>query len=155
MLDDGVFIFENVKPDMDYISKILAFDVRHLESVAHADLSKYCAALGQFIIFFKSQVNSVNAELYKNKKTLEDSINERLREKPDILKKHKTKASAVEFIINEDQALIAIKNVIEAQKLELMRVEGMDRPVSELIAVFKKEMSRRENELWQTRQERK
>jgi len=44
---------------------------------------------------------------------------------------------------------------MEALQDELLLLEGIDKTISELIATFKRELTRRENELYATRQERK
>ena len=44
---------------------------------------------------------------------------------------------------------------IEDLKLELIKTEGIDKAINEYIATFKKELSRREQELFATRAERR
>jgi len=44
---------------------------------------------------------------------------------------------------------------MEPLKDEIVLVEGMDKVIGELISSFKRELTRRENELYRIRQERK
>ena len=72
----------------------------------------------------------------------------------DTLKRYKTKAAAVEFVISTSEALNQIRKDVDTLKEELMRVEGVDKMISDLIATFKRELTRRENELYTVRKER-
>ena len=71
------------------------------------------------------------------------------------MKKHKTKASAADFIISTNLDLMDAQSKLETIQRELIQVEGMDKVVSELIATIKRELTRRENELYQVRMERR
>ena len=44
---------------------------------------------------------------------------------------------------------------LDELKIEMIQVDGMEKNISELIATIKRELTRRENELYATRQERK
>ena len=58
-------------------------------------------------------------------------------------------------ILFSRHALKDKKLTIEDIDFELKETEGMDKVIPEYIAVFKRELTRRENELWHTRNERR
>jgi len=73
---------------------------------------------------------------------------------PEIIKTYKTQGAAKEYVIGSNAESAAIKEKLLKLKDELILVEGMDRAVVELIAAFKRELTRRDNELYFTRKER-
>ena len=146
-------LFENLKADTDYIDKILQFDVRKLESVDSVEISQYCIALGQYLIYLKYQMNKTRAELTQKKRFLEGVINQRLT--PALIKKFKTKTNAVDDITKNSKTIINLEKEINPLHDELILLDGVDKSISELIAAFKRELTRRDNELYTIKQERR
>ena len=146
-------LFEKLKADTGYIDKILQFDVRKLESVDSVEISQYCIALGQYLIYLKYQMNKTRAELTQKKRFLESVINQRLT--PAIIKKFKTKTNAVDDITKNSKTIINLEKEINPLQDELILLDGVDKSISELIAAFKRELTRRDNELYTIKQERK
>jgi len=70
-------------------------------------------------------------------------------------KKFKTKAAALDYIISINEVLMDTQTKLDTVCDELMQIEGMDKVISELIATIKRELTRRENELYQVRRERR
>ena len=151
-MDKGVLSFTNSQPDQDYIDSIFAFDVRKLDSTDTVDISKYTLALSQYSIYFKYQQNVTRSEIIKKQRFIDSTVN--LLITKDILKEYKTKKDATCYIINTTEELSLAEQEMEAWKDELILLDGIDKHISELIAAFKREMTRRENEQWQTRKER-
>lgn len=151
-MDKGVFLFEKVKPDIDFINEILVFDVRKLETLSGPMISKYAVALAQYLIYFKSEVNKTKVKIHQKQRALNSGIEITLDKA--TLKKYNTKSSAVEYVISTSAALSQIRKDVDLLKEELMRVEGVDKMISDLIATFKRELTRRENELYTVRKER-
>lgn len=152
-MDEGMLSFNKIRPDKSFIDEVFKFDVRNLENTDSMEISKYATALSQYLIYFKSQVNKTKATIYKKKRFIESSVNQLITK--DVLKQYKTKRDATYFIISNTASLNEVKDSIEALEEELILVEGIDKAISELIATFKRELTRRENELYQIRQERK
>lgn len=152
-MDEGMLSFNKIRPDKSFIDEVFKFDVRNLENTDSMEISKYATALSQYLIYFKSQVNKTKATIYKKKRFIESSVNQLITK--DVLKQYKTKRDATYFIISNTASLNKVKDSIEALEEELILVEGIDKAISELIATFKRELTRRENELYQIRQERK
>jgi hypothetical protein len=150
---DDVLLFKDMEPDKDYIKKIFHFDVRRLEGVDGIEISQYCIALSQYLIFLKYQTNKTRSEL-QNKKRMVDNTLDILLTK-ELIKEYGTKTNAVAHIMSNSKELINLNNAMEPLKDELTVLEGMDRVIGELIAAFKRELTRRENELYRIRQERK
>ena len=94
----------------------------------------------------------IKVEIHRKQRALDSGINQVLTK--DVIKQYKTKAAAAEFIISNSQELNVIRNEVDRLKDELMIVEGVDKTISDLIATLKREMTRRENELYITRKER-
>jgi hypothetical protein len=146
-------LFENLKINKNYIEKIFQFDVRKLEHTDSLEVSQYCIALGQYLIYLRYQTNQTRAELTQKKRFLENVINQRLT--PALIKKFKTKTNAVDDIVKNSKTINNLQNEINPLQDELIMLDGLDKSISELIAAFKRELTRRENELYTVRQERK
>lgn len=152
-MDKNVLFFRDINPDKEFIEKIFHLDVRKLEAIDGIEISKYCIALAQYLIFLKYQINKTKSELLNKKRLVEGTLDLLLTKK--LIKDYGTKTTAVAHIMSISKELIALTNIMEPLKDELVLVEGMDKAISELIAAFKRELTRRENELYRIRQERK
>jgi hypothetical protein len=147
-----VFSYEKVKPNQGLIDEIWNFDVSTLESVEDTRLSKYTIALGQWLIYYKSQTNIVRSELNKKQSDLEFVLSGVIG--PAEVKLHGTKTAAVTYLLQTDAVISKMNDEITKLKTDLVRTDGVDKAVSELIAAFKRELSRRENELYTIRKEK-
>jgi len=146
-------LFENINIDKSFIAKIFQFDIRKLETTDGVEISQYCTALGQYLIYLKYQTNKTKVELSRKKRVLEGVINQRLT--PDLIKKFGNKTNAVSDIMKNSKSIDNLQKEIEPLQDELMLLDGLDKTISELIAVFKRELTRRDNELYTIRQERR
>lgn len=151
-MDKGVMLFENVKPDIEYINQILTFNAQNLDSLDSVTVSKYAVALSQYLIYFKAETNRARVSVHQKQRALDIGINQVLTK--DVLKRYKTKSAAVEYMIENSPELNMIKKGIDALKDELMIVEGVDKMISDLVATLKRDLTRRENELYTIRKER-
>jgi hypothetical protein len=98
-------------------------------------------------------MNKTKVELAQKKRILDGVINQRLT--PALIKQFGTKTNAVADIMKNSKSIGSLQAEMEPLQDELMLLDGVDRTISELIAVFKRELTRRENELYTIRQERK
>lgn len=144
--------FKHTKPDKDFIESIFAFDVRKLEQTDSLKISQFVIALSQYSIYFKSKQNETKAEIVKKQRFIDATVIQLITK--DVLKEYTTKTAASTYIIENTEVLYKAKKVIEGFKDELILLEGVDKSISEYIAAFKRELTRRENELWQTKKER-
>lgn len=151
-MEEDVLFFKSVKPNDDLIKEIFNYDVRTLETTSDVLLSKYAIALAQYLIYFKSQANKTKVELGRKKRVLDSGVAQLITK--EVLKQYKTKADASGYIISNTRELDGLNEGIENLKDELILIDGIDKTVSELIATFKRELTRRENELYTTRRER-
>ena len=151
-MDQGILSFRRVHPDRDFIDEIFTFNVRNLESTPGVDISKYTIALAQWLVYYKSETNQTKVLLLKKQRILDGAVSQLLT--TEILKTYKTKSAATDHIISSTQNLNTMQTEIYAIKDELMLLEGVDKTISELIAAFKRELTRRENELYSVRRER-
>jgi vacuolar-type H+-ATPase subunit I/STV1 len=72
-----------------------------------------------------------------------------------LLKEHKTRSSAVDFLVSTNDYLTETQSKLDILNIELMHIDGIDKNISELIATIKRELTRREKELYTVRMERK
>lgn len=151
-MDKGVKLFENVKPDIEYINEILTFNAQNLDSLESTTVSKYAVALSQYLIYFKAETNRARVAIHQKQRALDTGINQVLTK--DVLKQYKTKTAAVEYIMSNSPELTIIKSGIDRLRDELMIVEGVDKTISDLVATLKRDLTRRENELYTIRKER-
>jgi hypothetical protein len=151
-MNKDIWSYEKVKPNQNLIDEIWNFDVNTLESVEDIRISKYTIALGQWLIYYRSQTNMVRAELNKKQSDLEFVLSSVIG--PADVKKYGTKTAATAYMTQTDPTISKMNDVITGLKSDLTRVDGIDKAVSELIAAFKRELSRRENELYTIRKEK-
>ena len=151
-MDPGVFAFQKVKPKLDFIEEILTCDVRKLEQIDSSTISQYSLAMSQYSIYFKSQINQTKAELFHKQRILDTTVTQLLTK--DILKKYKTKKDASVYIISSTEDLSLTEDSMYDLKEQLMLLDGIDKTISEYIACFKRELTRRADEHWQLNKER-
>jgi hypothetical protein len=154
-MDQDVLSFEKIRINHDLLEEVWTLDPRQLEHIKGHVLSSYAIALAQYLVYFTYQRNMSKAEQHKKNKYMERKTSLMLSSDPDLLKKYKTKAAAKDFLVSTDEDLMLVQTSLDALYEELMWIEGMDKVISELIATIKRELTRRENELYQVRMERR
>lgn len=151
---NDLFSFQNVKLNRDLLDEIWSFDPNTLESKDDVTISRYAIGLAQYLVYFRSEYNRNKAVLAKKKQLLDASLVMALDNSKDI-KGFKTKAAATEYLITTDSKLSVLNEEINNLKEELTYLEGVDKSVSEYIATFKRDLTRREKELNTVRSERR
>ena len=151
-MDEELLSFTKVQPRKDLIDEIFSFDVKNLNSTDDIVLSQYTIALAQYLVYYRVQVNDTKAKVNQLNSDLDFLVAAWMT--PEILKEHKTQTAAREYLIRSNSESASMRDRLEKLKSDLIRVEGIDRAVSELIAAFKREMTRRDNELYTIRKER-
>jgi hypothetical protein len=131
-MDKGVLSFNSVNPNKDLIDEIWSFDVKNAESVTEATISKYIIALGQWLIYYRAQVNDTKAQISQLNSDVEFLIATWMTTK--ILKEHKTQTAARDYLIRTNPESSIMRDKITKLKQELIKVEGIDKAVIELIA---------------------
>jgi len=154
-MNPDVLSFQNIKINHDLLNEVWKFDPRTLDTLKGAKLSSYAMALAQYLIYFTYQCNLSKAEIHRLNTFIERTISLTLSADPSLLKEYKTKKAAAEYLVSIDMKLMEAQSKLEALKKEIMQTEGMDKVISELIATIKRELTRRENELYQVRMERR
>jgi hypothetical protein len=130
------------------MDEIFAFDPRNLEATASAKLSEYTIGLAQFLIYFSSQINSTKVKLMQKNRAVDVAVSQ-----SDI--KGKTKAEVRQKVIDADTELQQIYVDVQALEGEIKMTEGLEKYYVELINSLKRELTRREQELKFTRDERR
>jgi len=136
-------------PKNEYImDEIFLFDVRNLEATPSIKISQFIIGLSQFIIYFSSQVNKTKASLMQKRNMIEYYVT-----RSDI--KAKTKAEKYHKVIDANPELVQIELGIKSEEQELALVENREKYLLELINSFKRELTRRDNEIKMIRTERR
>jgi len=130
------------------MDEIFQFDVRNLESTTSLKISQFVIGLSQFLIYFGSQINQTKVALMRKRNVIDSYI-----DKSDI--KARTKAEKRCKVIDSNPELQQIELGIELAEQELALVENREKYLIELINSFKRELTRRENELKLIRTERR
>jgi 5-formaminoimidazole-4-carboxamide-1-beta-D-ribofuranosyl 5'-monophosphate synthetase len=151
-MEQDVYLYRKSHPKQSLIDEIFAYDVNTLEQTDDVVISKYVIGLSQYLIYFKSQLNEVKLLEYQKSRLLEASIAQLITD--DVVKKYKTKKDARAHLVYNDEILNKLQIDIDTAHDEAFVLEGMDKVISELIAAFKRELTRRENELYQKRNSR-
>ena len=148
-MDDGLDLVKKVQPNKSFVAEVFAFDVRTLGQTTGDYISQCVLALSQYLIFFKNRCNEQKVYLSQKQRLIESTLFHLIT--PEIVKKYKTKKDARMSMLLTDPTLNAIQLEVEVLQDKLYLVDGMDKTISELIASFKRELTRRENELYQQR----
>ena len=153
-MDEGVLSFNKIVVDQNFLDEVWKFSPNNLDSLPTETVSKYSLALAQYLIYFKAEQNKAKAQLVKKKRFYESSILMCLSTSK-IPKEYKTKAEKTEYLVNTTAELSKVIEEINNLDEELIHIEGIDKAISEYIATFKRELGRREQELFTTRRERR
>lgn len=156
-MNKDVLSFTNIEINHELLNEIWKLDPKKLEHIDGMKLSTYALCLAQYLIYFTYQRNLSKAEQHRLNKYIDRTVSIIMMTSndEDIKKKYKTKSAAADFIISTNLDLMDAQSKLETLQQELIQVEGMDKTVSELIATIKRELTRRENELYQVRMERR
>lgn len=154
-MDPDMMVFTKIQINYDLLNEVWKFDPRRLDEIKGVTLSSYTIVLAQYLIYFTYQKNIVKADVHRLNKMIDRTVSLILSKDKNLLKEHKTKSSAIDFLISTDSYLMETQSKLDVLNRELTHIEGMDKTISELIATIKRELTRRENELYTTRMERR
>lgn len=152
-MDNEILSFTKVQPSNDLINEIWSFNVKNLQSISDSTLSQYVIALSQWLVYYKAQVNQSKAEINQLQSDIDFLVSTWMTE--EILKKYKTQTAAREFLIRNNSGSALMNDKLLKLKADLIKVDGIDKAVTELISAFKRELTRRDNELYTIRKERR
>lgn len=144
--------FQKELPNRDVIDEALSFDVKKLEQTNGVTLSQYSISLSQYLIFFKSEYNKTKAASARLQRFIDATVSQLITK--DILKQYKTKADAKAYLVANTEVLSNKVSELETLLHEQQLLDGMDKTITELIACFKRELTRRENEMYAIRKDR-
>ena len=154
-MDPDMMVFTKIQINHDLLNEVWKFDPRKLDEIKGTTLSSYTIVLAQYLIYFTYQKNIVKADVHRLNKMIDRTVSLILSKDRNLLKEYKTKSSAIDFLISTDSYLMETQSKLDVLNRELTHIEGMDKTISELIATIKRELTRRENELYATRMERR
>ena len=154
-MNEDVLSFTKIEINHDLLNEVWKLNPATLEHIDGVKLSAYAMCLAQYLIYFTYQRNLSKAEVSKLSKYIDRTVSILMASDGFDSKKLKTKAAAADYIVSTNTDLIDAQTKLEALQKELIQIDGMDKAVSELIATIKRELTRRENELYQVRMERR
>jgi hypothetical protein len=143
-MDQTIFVYDKIKPSTDLVEEVFSYNFKELDQLSGANISKYCAALAQYLVYLRYQRNKTKMDILKLKQRLDRSVF--LMMDKDTLKRFKTKSDAREYIISGSEALTQIRSDVDKLDYELILSKGMDKNILELINALKRELTRRSEE---------
>ena len=152
-MDEQLLSFNKVQPDGDLINEIWSFNVKNLHAITDPILSQYVIALSQWLVYYKFQTNETKAQISQIQSDIEFLVATWMTK--EILKEYKTQTAAREYLIRNNSGSAAMWDKMHKLKLDMIKVDGIDKAVTELISAFKRELTRRDNELYTIRRERR
>jgi hypothetical protein len=142
-------LYETCRPDESFVKQIFAYDARTLEQTDDLFISKCILGLSQYLVYFKSEYNKKLQQKSEKQRILEAALFQIVT--PELIKQYKTKKDIRSDLVYTNPVLNKLQIDIEVLQDELFLLDGMDKTIQELIAAFKRELTRRENELYQRR----
>jgi len=142
-------LYETCRPDESFVKQIFAYDARTLEQTDGLFISKCILGLSQYLVYFKSEYNKKLQQKSEKQRILEAALFQIVT--PELIKQYKTKKDIRSDLVYTNPVLNKLQIDIEVLQDELFLLDGMDKTIQELIAAFKRELTRRENELYQRR----
>lgn len=133
-----------IRPDLNFMNELFSYNVRDLEITNSITISRYIIALSQYLIYLQSQMSALKASIYKLNKKLETSISASLTK--EVVKQYSTKKDAANYLISTNSDLLDLQEKLNVKKDENYLLEGTDKSLTELIAAFKRELTRRDQE---------
>jgi len=146
--------FEKIEINHDMLGEVWSLNPSELDHIDGVKLSSYAVALAQYLIYFTFQRNKARAEHHKLSKYVERTVS-LIMISDETLKKIKSKSSITDYVISTNESLMESQTRLDEIDQELLYIEGIDKSIGELIATLKRELTRRENELYAVRMERK
>ena len=151
-MDKKGLLFTDIKINKSLVEEIFAFNCGELDVTDGSVIAKYTLALSQYLIYLQFEINKTKVAKRGKQRYLDACVSVNLDK--ELLKRFRTKGDASNYIIKMDPNLDRTQLETDVLQDELTLVEGIDKAITELITTFKRELTRRENELYITRKER-
>lgn len=146
---DSLSIYAAMPPSE--IEQVFNFDVNQMETASSQTLSKYTVMLAQYLITLQVRFNTSRVIAGQKKKVLDRRVKVLLKvegNKGGTLQERQANAIA------SDPSLQELELDYDAAAAERDLLDGLDKPITELINAFKSELRRRAEEKHYTERER-
>jgi hypothetical protein len=146
---DALSLYSAIPPSE--VEEVFNFNVREMDSLPSATLSKYTVMLGQYLITLQVRFNTARVMGSQKKKVLERKVQELIQAgvvEGKTLKEREANAVAM------DPELQALELDYDEAAAERDLLDGIDKPIIELINAIKSELRRRAEERHYTDKER-
>ncbi len=139
-----IFPHSKLRPGFEFMVEVFAYDVRQLPNTDAKTLSCYIVALSQYLVYLNSELNRIKSDMVKKRRYIDNTINQLLTK--ELLKEYTAKKDAASFLIASTPELSQANDEMEELQDQLYLLEGSDKSLYELVAAFKRELTRREHE---------
>ena len=151
-MEEGLMSYNVVKVEQDLLDEIWNVDPRRLDATPGEKLTMYAVALAQYLIYFRYQRNLIKAEAQAREADLNRALAlKRVLLDDKVIKRLKAKSDVDDYMIGLDPQLTEQQEKTDKLRRELQYLDGIDRSLEELIATIKRELTRRDNELYHLR----
>ena len=120
-MDNDLLLYQKCRPDSLFIEQVFNFDIRSLEQTEDMFISKAVIALSQYLVYFKSQLNSIQAELTSKERLMEAVLFDYMT--AEVIKKYKTKKDARFGLVYTNPVLNKIQIEIDTLSDQLVLLE--------------------------------
>lgn len=146
---DALSLYSAVPPSA--VEEVFNFNVREMDTISSLILSQYTVMLGQYLITLQVRFNTARVIAGQKKKVLERKVQELMQ---SGVVEGKTLVERRANAIALDPALQALELDFDEASAERDLLEGIDKPITELINALKSELRRRADERHYTERER-
>lgn len=140
-VSDDLSLHNAVPPSR--IQEVFNFDARNMEAIPPQTLSQYVVMLGQYLITLQYRYNVARVEASTKKKVLDRKVKS-LLQSGDI--PGKTLSEREANAIASDELLKILESELDVASAERDLLDGIDKPIIELMNAIKAENNRRRDE---------
>jgi hypothetical protein len=133
------------------IEEVFNFNVREMDTIPSLTLSQYTVMLGQYLITLQIRYNTARVIAGQKKKVLERKVQDLLQ---SGVVEGKTLVERRANAVALDPELQVLELAFDEASAERDLLEGIDKPITELINALKSELRRRMDERYYTERER-
>jgi len=134
------------------VDEVFNFNVSEMETISSAKISRFAIVLAQYLITLQVRFNTARVVASQKKKVLDRKVKNLLNATPSI--KGKSLAERERNAIDGSEELIELEVEYDVAAAERDLLEGLDKPIIELINALKSELRRRTEERFHTDRER-
>lgn len=149
-VSENLSIYSAIPPSE--VEKAFNFNAEQMETASSQELSKYAIMLAQYLITLQVRYNTSRVVASQKKKVLDRKVKTVLNSDASIKGKSLIERERLVIDLTPDLQELELEYDIAAAERDL--VEGLDKPIIELINALKSELRRRTDERYHMERER-